>query len=61
VRHVVLEAGPQVPEIAEFYNMDRFRLRGTWMHAPTFEDRFVTARLRLEAWTIRLEPMASPA
>jgi hypothetical protein len=54
---VVLEAGPQVPKTGGFFGMDRFRLRGTWMHAPTFQDRFVTTRLRLQSWTIRLEPM----
>ena len=31
------------------------QLKGTWVHAETFEDRWLSDRLRLQAWTIRPE------
>ncbi len=31
------------------------RLEGTWVHARDFKDRFLSDRLRLQAWTIRPE------
>ena len=31
------------------------RFAGTWMHAEDFADRFLSDRLRLQAWTIRPE------
>ena len=30
-------------------------LRGKWMHSPDFEDRYLSDRARLQAWTIRTE------
>lgn len=36
-----------------YYSFEDFTLKGTWMHAPDFADRFTTSRLRLQAWTIR--------
>ena len=28
---------------------------GTWLHTPDFRDRYVTERLRLQLWTMRVE------
>ncbi|MDR1465853.1 MAG: hypothetical protein LBJ11_11230 [Oscillospiraceae bacterium] len=44
---------------AQQLDLDRYpqlrdlRLRGTWRHSDAFEDRWLSDRLRLQAWTIR--------
>lgn len=34
---------------------EHFSLAGTWLHTPEFKDRYVTERLRLQLWTMRVE------
>ena len=34
---------------------ESFRMPGTWVHTPAFKDSYVTDRLRLQLWTLRLE------
>ena len=30
-----------------------FRLKGTWVHTPQLEDRYLSDRLRWQLWTLR--------
>ena len=46
---------PQMPDISRFHRFEDFRLKGTWVYPRSFEDRWVTKRLRLQSWTIRRE------
>jgi len=41
-------------DLNEFPRLRDCNLRGTWMHADTLEDKYLSDRLRLQAWTIRL-------
>lgn len=52
--------GPSVPDVSGFYDMDRFRLKNTWMYSDAFEDNWVLRRLMQQAWTIKLESVESP-
>ena len=36
-------------------NLRDIALKGSWLHADTFEDRYLSDRLRLQAWTLRPE------
>ena len=36
-------------------NLAELRLEGSWVHMKSFRDRYLTDRLRLQAWTIRPE------
>jgi len=41
-------------DLDEFPKLRDLRLAGTWIHSPAFEDRYITDRMRLQSWTIRL-------
>ena len=41
-------------DLNQFPRLRDLKLKGTWIHSPDFQDRFVTDRLRLQSWTIRL-------
>ena len=34
---------------------EKYNMAGTWCHTPEFKDKYVTDRLRLQLWTLRLE------
>jgi hypothetical protein len=44
----------QMPEIEGFYHLDEANLAGTWMYSPEFRDKWVSKRLKWQAWTIHL-------
>ena len=44
---------PQLNDMSAFPALQRLRMPGTWVHSPELEDRFLSDRLRLQAWTIR--------
>jgi hypothetical protein len=52
---VSIRPQPQVPDLTGLYQLDAFKLQGTWMHSVDFADRWVTKRLRQQAWTVRME------
>ena len=53
---VVVRPRPQQCAYEDAYPALRdLRLRGSWIHAKDFEDRWLSDRLRLQAWTIRPE------
>jgi hypothetical protein len=45
----------QMPDLSGFYRFEDFRLKGTWVYPDSFQDRWVTKRLKLQSWTIRME------
>jgi len=34
---------------------EKYRMANTWMHTPEFKDEYLTDRLRLQLWTMRVE------
>ncbi len=43
----------QLPELSEYPELRDLRYKGTWRHSDEFEDRYLSDRLRYQAWTIR--------
>ncbi len=41
-------------DLNEFPDLRDQSLKGTWVHADTFEDKYISNRARLQSWTIRL-------
>ena len=41
-------------DLNEFPRLRSLRLKGSWVHSPDFEDAYISDRLRLQSWTIRL-------
>ncbi len=52
---VTLVPARQMPDTSGFYRFDDFQLANTWMYPENFKDRWVTRRLKWQAWTIRPE------
>jgi len=44
---------PQQIDLDPYPQLRDLRLRGTWRHSDSFEDRWLSDRLRWQAWTIR--------
>ncbi len=42
-------------DISEYPALEKIGLKGSWIHCDSFEDRYLSDRLRLQAWTIRHE------
>ena len=45
---------PKQIDLGEFPIVRELSYKNTWIHAKTLEDKFLSERLRLQAWTIRL-------
>lgn len=43
----------QLPSLDIIYATKNARFRGTWMHGDAFEDKYLSERLRLQAYTLR--------
>lgn len=52
---VTLSPRPQQYDLDELPWLRDLSLRGTWMHSDSFEDKYISDRLRLQAWTLRIE------
>lgn len=52
---VTVEPREQLGSFGLIDGFERFSLAGTWLHTPDFRDRYVTERLRLQLWTMRVE------
>ena len=50
---VTLAPRPQQIDLAPYPKLRDLRLRGTWRHSDAFEDRWLSDRLRWQAWTLR--------
>ncbi|MEA4823862.1 MAG: hypothetical protein VB111_07100 [Clostridiaceae bacterium] len=50
---VTLQPCPQLNSLAAFPSLERFSLRGTWVHTAALRDDYLSDRLRLQAWTLR--------
>ena len=46
---------PQQCDYSRLPALASLNLRGSWMHSPDFEDKYITDRARLQAWTLRTE------
>ena len=49
----------QLGDLSVLPELKSFRLKGTWVHTPELEDRYLSDRLRWQFWTLRRE-MACP-
>ena len=43
----------QQADYTEFPDLRDLKMEGTWLHAPSFKDEFISDRLRLQGWTLR--------
>ena len=50
---VTVTPRPQLNDMSAFPALQRLRMPGTWVHSPALEDRFLSDRLRWQAWTLR--------
>ena len=45
----------QLGDLSVLPELKAFRLKGTWVHTPELEDRYLSDRLRWQFWTLRRE------
>lgn len=45
----------QMNSIQAFPRLETFSLKNTWLHSDELQDRYLSERLRLQAWTLRYE------
>ncbi len=45
-------------ELNEFPRLRDLALKGSWIHLNSYEDKYISDRLRLQSWTIRLPKMS---
>lgn len=45
----------QLGSFREVPGLEHLNLAGSWVHEPSFKDRYVTERIRLQLWTLRIE------
>ena len=50
---VEISPKPQLPSLDVIPATKNARFRGTWMHSDEFEDKYLSERLRLQAYTLR--------
>lgn len=51
---VTIEPAPWQVDLEQFPHIKDASFKGTWMHSKDFEDKYITDRLRLQLWTVRL-------
>ncbi len=42
-----------LPSLDAFKELKTLNLKGTWRHSDSFEDKYISERLRLQSWTMR--------
>ena len=52
---IAIEPRAQMNSLRALPQLEHFRIAGSWVHTPQFEDRYLSDRLRLQAWTLRRE------
>ena len=50
----------QLGSFKEVKALEKMNLAGSWLHTPDFKDKYVSERIRLQLWTLRLDPTDSP-
>lgn len=50
----------QLGSFKEIPSLEHQSLAGTWLHSEDFKDEFVSERLRLQLWTLRIDPCDLP-
>jgi len=46
----------QLGSFKEVPDLEHANIAGSWVHEDSFKDRYVTERLRLQLWTLRIDP-----
>lgn len=57
---VTLTPREQLGSFKEIPSLEKQNLAGSWVHLPSFKDEFVSERLRLQLWTLRIDPCELP-
>jgi hypothetical protein len=52
---IVVSPRGQLGSLDGLPELKSFRLKGTWVHTPALEDRYLSDRLRWQLWTLRRE------
>ena len=50
----------QLGSFKEVKALEKMNLAGSWLHTPDFKDKYVSERIRLQLWTLRLDPTDCP-
>ena len=45
----------QLGSFKEVPSLEQMKIAGSWVHTKAFKDEFLSERLRLQLWTLRLE------
>lgn len=54
-KKIIIKRRKQLNSLEILPKLKELSLKGTWIHSENFEDRFLSDRLRLQAWTLRFE------
>ncbi len=53
VGEIELVPTPQLPDLTDLPKIKNCSFKGTWRHSDSFQDRFLSDRLRYQSWTMR--------
>lgn len=53
VSEIQLQPTPQLPDLSDFPRLKNCSFKGTWRHSDSFEDKYLSDRLRYQSWTMR--------
>ncbi len=45
----------QLGSFKEVPSLEQMKIAGSWVHTKAFKDEFLSERLRLQLWTLRIE------
>lgn len=54
---VLVTPREQLGSFKEIPSLEKFHLKGVWLHSKEFNDTYTTERFRLQLWTLRIEPI----
>ena len=54
---VVIAPREQLGSFKEIPSLEKFHLKGVWLHTGDFNDTYTTERFRLQLWTLRIDPV----
>lgn len=52
-KEIALTPGPQLPSLDQLPQLRECSFKGQWQQSDEFEDKYLSERLRLQAWTMR--------
>ena len=53
VSEIELHPTSQLPDLSDLPKVKNCSFKGTWRHSDSFEDKYLSDRLRYQAWTMR--------